>query len=790
MRNKESDIMTNDKKRMVDSFETRLVDAYGYSKGQIGRNVHINDCAAADIAIWRTEKSRQFNSIPDICVVVICKDEHIKIDANRYLDEFKKSDAGSINFYVLHNLKETKVFLLDSSHPMGGIERIGDFPKANEILTEESIVAFISRMRRNTKDALVKAFERCHNIVRNNDKLSPEAAFDEISKVMFIKMLYERTPDGELLYSREKFLLDEKSYLKKLPNGDYIGHLFEEVKSFFVDDDLYERHDRIRICRNSFEAILKELEVIDLYDMSEDVKGVAYESLVGKTFRGELGQFFTPRQVVNYIIDVLDIKEGEKVCDPCCGSGGFLIRAFEYVQDSIDRDIQRRIETVKCSRCLASEKRRKISALLQDCDKGRQDSRYAKLCRECFFGVDANVRMARTSKMNMIMHGDGHVGVYLHDGLLNVKNVHDDQFDVVVINPPYGVHVDRSMRDENGKLVFGQYATQQSAAELMFVERVINLLKPGGRAGLVLPEGMFTNSNLRNFRKHIEERADILNITAMPPTVFLAAGANIKPNILFIRKKAIDQANGVAEISVASTNETGLSEIVKQVRGWVGCKERDNTVAFQVVRREEMVDWSVAPFFSGARVRFNEKYAQVALSQLISQSTEKTDIEDNVKYNRITVKLFGKGISLRDCVLGRDIGVKRQYVVRSGQLVVSKIDGKSGAMGIIQEEFAGAIVTQDFPVFNIDTTKVLPEYLISILVHPAILEKIASTSSGSTGRRRLSIPRFLAMKIALPSISEQKRLLRNILHLKEKEKEIQRTIEQNVRQFYSSIIEE
>ena len=241
---------------------------------------------------------------------------------------------------------------------------------------------------------------------------------------------------------------------------------------------------------------------------------------------------------------------------------------------------------------------------------------------------------------------------------------------------------------------------------------------------------------------------------------------------------------------MASTNETGLSEIVKQVRGWVGCKERDNTVAFQVVRREEMVDWSVAPFFSGARVRFNEKYAQVALSQLISQSTEKTDIEDNVKYNRITVKLFGKGISLRDCVLGRDIGVKRQYVVRSGQLVVSKIDGKSGAMGIIQEEFAGAIVTQDFPVFNIDTTKVLPEYLISILVHPAILEKIASTSSGSTGRRRLSIPRFLAMKIALPSISEQKRLLRNILHLKEKEKEIQRTIEQNVRQFYSSIIEE
>ena len=781
--------MTNDKKRMVDSFETRLVDAYGYSKGQIGRNVYINDCASADIAIWRTEKSRQFNSIPDICVVVICKDEHIKIDANRYLDEFKKSDVGSVNFYVLHNLKETKVFLLDSSHPMGGIERIGNFPKANEIETEESVAAFISKMRCNTRDALVKAFERCHNIVRNNDKLSPEAAFDEISKVMFIKMLYERLPDGELIYSLEKFLLDEELYLKSLPNGDYIACLFEKVKSFFDDDDLYEKHDRIRVCRASFEAILKELEVIDLYDMSEDVKGVAYESLVGKTFRGELGQFFTPRQVVDYIIEVLDIKEGEKVCDPCCGSGGFLIRAFEYVQDSIDLDIQRQIESVKRSRCHVSEKRRKISALLRECDKGIQESRYAKLCRECFFGVDANVRMARTSKMNMIMHGDGRVGVYLHDGLLNVKNVSEGLFDVVVINPPYGVHVDRSMRDEDGRLVFGHYATQQSAAELMFVERVINLLKPGGRAGLVLPEGVFTNSNLKNFRKYIEERADILNITVMPPTVFLAAGANIKPNILFIRKKAIGQSKGVSEISVASTNEVGLSEIVKQVRGWVNCKEWANTEKLQVIKREEMLDWSVAPFFACSQIRFNKKYAQVALSQLLYQSTEKIEIEDNVKYNRLTVKLFGKGISLRDCVLGKDIGVKRQYLVRPGQFVVSKIDGKSGAMGIIKDEFDGAIVTQDFPVFNIDATKILPEYLISILVHPAILERISSTSSGSTGRRRLSIPFFLSMKIALPSISEQKRLLRNILHLKEKEKEIQRNIEQNIRQFYSFIIE-
>ncbi len=423
---------------LIDAFYQRLITAYGYSPEQLDRDVSIDNAAHADIAIWRTKEAKNRQSIPDICVVVICKEEHIRIDANNYLEAFKESSIGTVNFFVLHNLKETKVFLLDSSHPMGGVERIGDFPKAADVQTDESINGFIRRMRRNTKEALLNAFDRCHNIVRNNDKLSPEAAFDEISKVMFIKMMYEREPDGELIFSQDKFLNDEKQYLANHPKEDYIAHLFEGVKVYFAEDDLYEKYDNVKICRKSFTAILKELEVIDFYDMTEDVKGVAFESLVGKTFRGELGQFFTPRQVVNYMIEVLDIKEGEAVCDPCCGSGGFLIRAFEYVQDAIDRDIQRQIDKVKKSNYSASEKQKRIAKLLQECDKNIAGSRYGKLCKDYFFGVDANVRMARTAKMNMIMHGDGHVGVYLHDGLLDVKNVTNGRFDVVLINPPYG----------------------------------------------------------------------------------------------------------------------------------------------------------------------------------------------------------------------------------------------------------------------------------------------------------------------------------------------------------------
>ena len=149
-------------------------------------------------------------------------------------------------------------------------------------------------------------------------------------------MLYERDAKEELVYSKDKFIKDELYY-----NGevDYIQHLFNEVKKAYSTDGLFDSEDKIRIRRESFLLILEELSSVELYDTSDDIKGIAFELFLGKTFRGELGQFFTPRTIVNYMVEVLNVKEGDKVCDPCCGSGGFLIKAFEHVQNQIDQDI-------------------------------------------------------------------------------------------------------------------------------------------------------------------------------------------------------------------------------------------------------------------------------------------------------------------------------------------------------------------------------------------------------------------------------------------------------------------
>ena len=817
---------------LADAFYQRLIDAYGYVPEQLGRNVSIGNTANADIAIWRGEAEKAQGQTPDIYVLVACRTEHIKIEAEDYFGEFKQAALNNMAFYVAHNLKETKVFYIDKNARPFKIERIGDFPHAEDIVSDEALEKFVSKMRSYSKDSFLKTLSRCHNIIRNMDKFSPEAAFDEISKVLFLKLLYERDAKDELVYSKEKYLKDEKSFHSEHPSEDYMQYLFNEVKSNYRSDGLFEEEDKIRIRRESFLMILEELGAVELYDTSDDIKGIAFELFLGKTFRGELGQFFTPRTIVNYMVDLLNIQEGMRVCDPCCGSGGFLIKAFEHVQSAIDKDIHSQVNQLMTDKSLSeAEKQAKIALLLQECDKTKKDSRYYRLCHDYFYGVDANARMARTSKMNMVMHGDGHVGVYLHDGLTNVGGVYEGRFDAILINPPFGAHIEKTMRitdsdvpSEEEKILFVEqfgseylekvyepmrtyaattykdgtrgkklkelYHITNSSTEILFIERSINLLKPGAVAGIVLPEGVLDNRALEKVRQFIERKASILNITSIPADVFLSSGANIKPSLLFIRKyNEGEQPETDYELSVTRVKDAGISSTglpsdnaelpvaAKEVRAWIEGNPLDNMQYTKIVRRSELTNWSVRHIFEVEKARFNPLYDTVRLGDIMAQSTESIEVMADVDYTRLTVRLFNKGITVRDTVKGSLIGTKRQTLVHTGQFVISKIDGKSAAFGLVGEEYEGAIVTHDFLVYDIDANRVQPEYLELVLRNEQILNQFKSSSSGTTGRRRLSQKVFENTEIALPSLDEQKRLLEEIIFIRNQQQELERKLQ-------------
>ena len=831
--------INHSKQQLADAFFQRLVDSYGYLPEQMEFNVAVSPTSVADIAIWRSPDDKKSGLTPDIYVLVACKTEHIKIKAEDYFEQYKQAVLNDMAFYVAHNLKETKVFYIDRNARPLKIERISDFPTASDIVSDQNLTSFVNKVRGYSKDKFLKTLTRCHNIIRNVDKLSPEAAFDEISKILFIKMLYERDAKEELVYSKDKFIKDELSYNGEI---DYIQHLFNEVKETYSTDGLFDSEDKIRIRRESFLLILEELSSVELYDTSDDIKGIAFELFLGKTFRGELGQFFTPRTIVNYMVEVLNVKEGDKVCDPCCGSGGFLIKAFEHVQNQIDQDIHKQITVLMDNQSLAdSEKQYKINTLLSECDKTKEGSRYHKLCHDYFFGVDANARMARTSKMNMIMHGDGHVGVYLHDGLINIGGVYDNNFDVILINPPFGAHVEKDMRITSsdiptdrekalyeelfgseyiskvytpikeyaqeigkdkkiGKRILELYQINNNSTEILFIERCINLLKPGKRAGIVLPEGVLDNPALDRVRRFVESRAKILNITSIPADVFLSSGANIKPSLVFIEKfkdgeiPEKDYLLSVTKVNDAGISSTGLPSnneelpiAAKEVASWLSGEVQSNMIYTKIVNRSDLSSWSVKSIFDTTSINYNPLYKKVRIGNVVSLNKDIICVEPNIEYTRLTVKLFNKGIQERDTVIGALIGTKRQTRVKGGQFIISKIDGKSAAFGIVDSSLEGAIVTPDFLVYDIDKTQILPEYLELVLTNDAILNQFSNSSSGTTGRRRLSQKVFENTLIALPSIDEQRNLLAEILEIRKTQKSLDEQMQKNIEYFNNKI---
>ena len=588
----------------------RLVDSYGYGIKQMGEEVKVTNsqrgqgAARADIVVWRNEEDKRKGK--NALIVVECKAENVTIRQADYFQGYNYAAWAGAKFFVTTNLKETRIFKVVEDAMPKKLEEIADIPSADMVNDDKKIKAMLLQTKAFTRDEFSRLLFKCHNIIRNNDKLSPEAAFDEISKILFIKIRYERTNSGTQIFSKEEFLKQKKMYdaVKSKESPDYYQFLFNKTKEDFAKDHLFDENETIKIRENSFEQIVKELQVYNLSTTSDDVKGIAFEQFLGRTFRGELGQFFTPRTIVDFMVSVLDPQEGEYVCDPCCGSGGFLIRAFEYVREHIENEVEVRKEDVKKSLFtddyskLPKKEQEKIdqkvidafSKMNYELDINNPMGRLRSLSFDCIYGTDANPRMARTAKMNMIMHGDGHGGVHHHDGLLNVNGIWEGRFAVILTNPPFGARIDKELKiteadrftdiekikayeKRYGKenydnalkqvndhidqpiLDLFQIGKFSGLTEVLFIERCLNLLKPGGRMGIVLPEGVLNNTNLQKVRDFVESKAKILLIVSIPQDVFMAAGATVKPSLLFFKKFTENEAEEYNRIYIQASHE-------------------------------------------------------------------------------------------------------------------------------------------------------------------------------------------------------------------------------------------
>jgi type I restriction enzyme M protein len=573
-----------------------LVTDYGYSLNQMAQELKVTNsqrgqgAARADIVIWKSSKDKEEQK--SAFIVVECKAENVRIHQEDYYQGFNYASWAGASFFVTTNEKETKYFNVDKGYIPKELIEVVALPTAAEASSENKIKELLNKTKTFTRDEFTKTLRACHNIIRNNDKLSPEAAFDEISKILFMKINYEREAMGSKVFTKAEFVIKEKWFEKEVrPNLKntakdlpYMQFLFFNTKETFKEDHIFEESEVIKIRQNSFEQILKKLEAYNLSDTQDDVKGIAFEQFLGTTFRGELGQFFTPRTIVDFMTHILDPMEDEIICDPTCGSGGFLIKAFEYVREKIEHDIKTEKNSLRNSiegtdYSAKGEKEQLVinenveamqNILNEELNTQKENSRMYKLSHNCIYGTDANPRMARTSKMNMIMHGDGHGGVHHHDGLLNVNGIFEERFDVILTNPPFGARIDKNQKISEAdkfsdQTLIKKYREKYGSAydealkqvddnidkpllklfdvgamsgltEVLFMERCLRLLKKGGRMGMVLPEGVLNTSNLQKVREYFEGKAKIILICSIPQDVFIAAGATVKPSLVFFKR--------------------------------------------------------------------------------------------------------------------------------------------------------------------------------------------------------------------------------------------------------------
>jgi type I restriction enzyme M protein len=554
-----------------------LVNEYGFNLEQMDEEREVtgrgSGHARADFVIWRTIKDKSDQNSP--LIIVECKSDNVTIKPDDYGQGDNYSRLTNARFFVTHNSRETKYWRVLHEKMPKNLEEISNVPHADA--SDKEIDDLLSKLKTFKEDEFADLLHRCHNVIRNREKLDPAAAFDEIAKILFVKVYVER----ELRAKRQRENLFTADFLDRQIGKHPLNTLFDQTKEAYEDDNIFEDDEEIRLRPATGREIVKLLERYNLSDTSEDIKGIAFERFLGRTFRGEIGQFFTPRTIVEFMVRMMDPKEGEIVCDPASGSGGFLIRFFEIVREQIlaDADAQYQAFKIEIERKRLSEAKKaealrtKFAEIQETLDQNKRGSRLWTLANRCIYGTDANDRMARTSKMNMIMHGDGHGGVHHHDGFLSVNGIFEHRFDIILMNPPFGANVEPSdvvpqldvaasrdavkrYTEEYGPVYTEALARVKAAAnkpiaslfdlpknanskiktEILFLERCLALLKPGGRLGIVLPEGILNNPSLAYVREFCENRAFVRAVVSLPQETFVSSGASVKASLLFLQK--------------------------------------------------------------------------------------------------------------------------------------------------------------------------------------------------------------------------------------------------------------
>ncbi|RLI77962.1 hypothetical protein DRP04_10650 [Archaeoglobales archaeon] len=484
----------------------------------------------ADIVVYKDDyKEKPF-------IVVECKATSSKAD----WEVAKREGLGNANLLLSEWLlvvcgEEEAVYYVKDRPSLAKLE---EFRRAELPIAYGNVPRYkykkggevFEELRKTTLNELDNKFSRCHDIIWEGGKRDPAEAFDEMSKLMFAKIYDEKfTKVGE--YYRFQVGTNEDAFTV----AKRIKELYKEVQE--KEPEVFK--EDIKVSNEIIYEVVKVLQDVSLTKTDLDAKGRAFERFLGKVFRGEFGQFFTPREIVDFMVKFIDPDYTELVIDPACGSSGFLLYSIKHIMEKASKEYN------------------------EDTSK----EIVWEFSHRNVFGIEINDRIARIAMMDMVIHEDGHTNIECNDALEDYENfdprkdIKPNKYHVLLTNPPFGARIKASVKpyfkkyelakNEKGKI------KNSEMSEILFIERCLDLIKPGGRMGIILPDSAFTNKRYIGVVNFILSKARVLAVISLPQHAFIPFGSMAKTSILFLKKLKDDEKVGDYPIFMAHVEKIG-----------------------------------------------------------------------------------------------------------------------------------------------------------------------------------------------------------------------------------------
>ncbi|MGX2982304.1 N-6 DNA methylase [Helicobacter sp. 23-1045] len=569
----------------------KLVLEYGYPQEQIKLFASIqmgSSTKEADIVVYSDKDCK----IPHI--IVECKKQEISdLEFQNAINQaFSYAVAEGARFvWVSSGLKDEYYQVLDKKPK--DRSAIPDIPAfgSNKILNFKYVrggkigAQKYFDLQKISESDLTQAFKQAHNALWGGGELNPSTAFDELDKLIFCKIWDEKNTPREKPYQFQFIAREENGKLvsNKILNEELaqrIHSLYEQGRK--KDSEVFK--DNIRLSPEKIRSVVGYLEKINLSQTDLDSKGRAFETFMGSFFRGDFGQYFTPRQIVDFIVQVLPIDNNSIVLDTSCGSGGFLLHALDKVRKLADENFGERDENGNLKRYENGE------VIINKQDISDHYKFWHDFAQNNLFGIEINEQIARVAKMNMIIHDDGHTNIIVCDGLspitqnnceysskdkekleqqnantiankTNNANFKENYFDFIITNPPFGSIIKQTERAYLHQYNFSNKEVnwldikdkverekrENQNTEVLFIEQAYRFLKEKGFLAIVIPDGILTNSSLQYVRDAIEEMYKIVAVVSMPQTAFSHTGAGVKSSVLFLQKHKSETTKKIKE---------------------------------------------------------------------------------------------------------------------------------------------------------------------------------------------------------------------------------------------------